>query len=204
VEPPFADASDTRHTWDRVTAGAHRRRAGIALAAVVLFLAQGAGAGLPRNDFLLVLDARVGPYRYLDSFKKGKPRAYAAAHAAFGAPTAFRADGNLCHVTWAGPGVTVRFASGPEPCTGPHLRQAAWYGLSLFGARWHNQLGIRIGSPIDDVRKRFPDARIQRMGKQTWLVLRHRRQDEFDFIKLAVTVSSGRVATIEVPAAYIF
>jgi hypothetical protein len=70
----------------------------------------------PTNDYLLVLDQRAGPYRFLDSSKSGHADAYSAALAAFGTPTRFLVDGNLCRVTWATAGVPVGFASADAPC----------------------------------------------------------------------------------------
>lgn len=157
------------------------------------------------NDFLLILDHRAGPYRYLDAFEEGKPDAYSAALEAFGAPTRFRVDGNLCRVTWASPGITVGFASGLRPCATGSLFQSAWYGLTLFGTEWHNRLGIRVGDPVSRVKRLYPKARFQLFGARNWLVLVRRKQQEFDFVLLAVAINRlGRVTSIEVPASYIY
>jgi hypothetical protein len=168
--------------------------------------ALGAPAALPRNDYLLVLDRRAGPYRYLDSFRDGRPGAYDAAVAAFGEPSRLRARSNICDVTWPDPGVTVALAGGlPRPCSAATLRGAAWYGMSLFGPRWHNRLGIRVGDPVTKVRGAYPKARLERPLGKPWLVLVRRKRAEFDLIVLAVAVNrAGRVASIEVPAAYVF
>jgi hypothetical protein len=176
-------------------------RVTVLLAALVLCATAGA---MPRNDKLLALDQRAGPYRYLQSFKKGTPRAYAAAVAAFGAPTRKHADGNLCHVTWAKAGVTVGFASQQRPCTAANLRIAAWYGMSLFGDGWHTTRGIHVGDPVTVVRRVYPHARFDNYFTQQ-LVLVRKQVAEFDFVYLAVTLDAGgRIATIEVPAGYIY
>lgn len=47
----------------------------------------GGGQALPRNDHLLVLPLRAGPFRYLDGWRTGKPIAYQQAVAAFGLPS---------------------------------------------------------------------------------------------------------------------
>ena len=174
-------------------------------AAVVCLLILSTAASAARNDFLLVLDRRAGPYRYLESFERGKPGAYGAAIAAFGKPTRARASGNFCRVTWAAAGITIRFASRPRPCLRRNLGIAAWYGMSLHGRKWHNRTGVRVGAPIAAVRRLYPGARLERPLGKPWLVLVRRRVDEFDFIRLAVAVSAGgQVASIEVPAAYVY
>ena len=172
-------------------------------AAAVALVSAVAGAGT--NDYLLVLEKRAGPYRYLESFERGKPPAYEAALDAFGAPTRARAVGNFCRVTWRSAGITIRFASRPRPCLRRNLALAAWYGMSLHGRNWHNRTGVRVGAPIATVRRVYPGARLDRPLGKPWLVLLRRRVDEFDFIRLAVAVGrNGRVASIEVPAAYVY
>ena len=171
------------------------------LAAVVVVLPV---AGAAPNDNLLVLDHRAGPYSYLNSFKRGRPGAYEAAVAAFGKATRFRASGNLCHITWRNAGVTVGIASRPRPCASANLRAGAWYGMSLHGRKWHNRRGIRVGDPVEKVRRLYPEARFD-ASRPSWLLLLRRRVDEFNFIRLAVAVSrQGRVTSIEVPATYIY
>lgn len=162
-------------------------------------------APTPRNDSLLILDHRAGPLAYLHSFDKGAPEAYSAALAAFGTPSSFKTDGNLCRVTWQNAGVTVGFASALRPCSTGQLFHAAWYGMSLWGARWHNRLGLRVGQTIAQVRRLYPKARFDTNLNSQQLVLLRKRVDEFNFIHLAVVVDrSGRVTSIEVPATYIY
>jgi hypothetical protein len=177
----------------------------IALAAIcAMFLAtSGAVAAPPRNDYLLILDQRTGPYRYLQSFEKNKPDAYSAALAAFGSPNRFRNDGNLCHVTWLASGVTVGFASvAPTPCAVRSLFTSSWYGMSLFGRKWHNRLGLHVGDTIQHVRRLYPGATFE---GGSLLALLHRRDQELVFTRLAVKINRlGRVTSIEVPADYIY
>jgi hypothetical protein len=72
--------------------------------------------------------------------------------------------------------------------------------MTLFGRRWHNRLGIRVGDSIATVRRLYPKARFNEHGNRNWLVLARRKQDELDFIILAVAVNRlGRVTSIEVP-----
>ena len=168
-----------------------------------LLTVSGAVSAPPRNDYLLILDQRAGPYGYLQSFEKNKPGAYSAALGAFGRPNRFRSDGNLCHVTWVAAGVTVGFASAaPRPCASRNLFTSAWYGMSLFGKKWHNRLGLHVGDTIQHVRKLYPGATFE---GGSLLALLHRRDQELLFTRLAVKVNRlGRVTSIEVPAGYIY
>jgi hypothetical protein len=171
---------------------------------VLALLALVSTTAIPANDRLLVLDHRAGPYHYLDAFKAGHVHAYEAALAALGTPTRFKVAANLCRVTWRAAGITVGFASENRPCATGHLYEAAWYGLTLFGPAWHTRTGIRIGSSIAEVRRRYPSAHFER-GRAGWLILITHRDQELLFTKLAVTVDrAGRVRTIEVPAAYVY
>lgn len=178
---------------------------GAAAVLTVLTVVASPLAALPRNDYTLVLDRRVGPYHYLAAFSQKGRSAYADALAAFGVPSRFKANGNLCRVTWRSAGITVGFASRLRPCATGSLFEAAWYGQTLFGRSWHTAKGVHIGQTINEVRRIHPNARFERRGSQAWLVLSRRRVDEFNFITLAVSLNrAGRVATIEVPAAYIY
>ena len=159
----------------------------------------------PKNDRLLILDQRAGQYRYLDSFDNGAADAYSQALAAFGRPSRFRLTGNLCRVTWASAGVSVGFASDTHPCSTASLFRSAWYGMSLFGRTWHTQVGVRVGDSVAKVRRLYPHARFDTEAGRAWLVLARRRQDEFNFVILAVAVNRiGVVTSIEVPAAYVY
>jgi hypothetical protein len=172
------------------------RAAVVAVAAVVV---AAPSAAVPRNDFLLVLDVRAGPYRYLGA------GSYAAAVAALGPPTQARATANVCRVSWRRAGITVSFATAPPPCSARGLREAAWYGMTLHGRRWRNTRGLRVGDSVAKVRRLYPGARFERrVPGRLWLVLVRRRRDELDLARLAVAVERGRVAAIEVPAGYVF
>jgi hypothetical protein len=157
------------------------------------------------SGYLLILDHRAGPFAYLHSFDKGGPEAYTSALAAFGTPSTFKTDGNLCHVTWQNAGITVGFASALRPCSTGQLFHSSWYGMSLWGPRWHNRLGLRVGQTIARVRRLYPTARFDTDLNSQRLVLLRKRVDEFNFIHLAVIVDrGGRVTSIEVPATYIY
>jgi hypothetical protein len=171
----------------------------------VWLTASAATATTPRNNYLLILDHRAGPLAYLRSFERGGPEAYSAALSAFGNPSSFKRDGNLCRVTWKSAGITIGFASALRPCSTAQLFHASWYGMSLWGSRWHNRVGLRVGQSIAQVRRRYPRARFDSDLNNNQLVLLRKRVDEFNFVHLAVVVDrSGRVTSIEVPATYIY
>lgn len=108
-------------------------------------------------------------------------------------------------MTWRDYGVTVGFASAPPPCSGSNLYMGAWYGMRLWGQPWHTTRGVRVGQTVAEVRKRYPNARFQRGSDPALLILVQQRDQEFVFVKLAVTINRfGRVSSIEVPAAYIY
>lgn len=178
---------------------------GLSTLALAAAAASGTSARTDANDHLLVLDQRAGPYRYLDGFVRNtKPRAYELAVNAFGHPSRFKADGNLCRVTWRSAGITVGFASELQPCATGHLYEAAWYGMTLFGPGWHTRTGVRVGGTLASVRHAYPNAHFV-SGRAGWLVLIQKRDQELLFTKLAVTVDrAGIVRTIEVPADYVY
>jgi hypothetical protein len=151
---------------------------------------------VPANDHLLVLDRRAGPYHYAST------HGYPAAARAFGAPTVKHVDGNLCRVTWAHAGITVGFASGNAPCSGPALAQSAWYGMSLFGTGWHSTRGLRVGSTFAAVKRLYPN--VKRPDRRGWVELIPFRDQELRFTKLGVYIHGGRVTSIEVPATYVY
>jgi hypothetical protein len=73
--------------------------------------------------------------------------------------------------------------------------------MSLWGSRWRNRVGLRVGQSIAQVRRLYPHARFDSNYNSNWLVLLSKRVDEFNFVHLAVVVDrSGRVTSIEVPA----
>jgi hypothetical protein len=176
----------------------------VALAGLVI-LAWTGTAQAARNDFVLILDHRAGPYQYFHSFDKGGPRAYADALDKFGTPSSFRTDGNLCHVTWRNAGITIGFASALKPCSTGQLFHSLWYGMSLWGSQWHNQVGLRVGQSISQVRRLYPKAHLDSNYTSNRLIIAMLRDQEFNFVHLAVVVNrSGRVASIEVPATYVY
>ena len=181
----------------------------VATVAVVATAAlAGRGAAAEPNDRLLVLDQRAGPYRYLESSTKDCCTAYTDALAAFGAPTHIRRDARTCLVTWRLSGVKVVFAGAPKGCTTGSLRKASWYGLRLFGRGWHDEAGLRIGQTLARVRATYPGARWERKGGphgQRWLVLQRRVVNGVRFVGLAGQFNPrGRLASIHVPAAYVY
>jgi hypothetical protein len=130
---------------------------------------------LPRNDYLLILNRRAGPFRYVDTLREGMPQAYPAAVRAFGQPTKLETEflderilyqeqtAGFCHVTWGKAGITVSlFAFSGwwpqgeddeptpkiQPCAAKPLATADFIALSLFGPQWHNRTGIRVGRPL--------------------------------------------------------
>lgn len=172
-------------------------RAAVVVVAAVVVTAP--SAAVPRNDSLLVLDVRAGPYHYLG---RGS---YRAAVAAFGPPALSQARANVCRASWPHAGIVVSFATAPPACSAGGLREAAWYGMTLFGPRWRNTRGLRVGDSVARVRRLYPGARYERrVPGRLWLVLVRRRRDELDLARLAVAVERGRVTAIEVPAGYVF
>ena len=75
----------------------------------------------------------------------------------------------------------------------------------LFGPRWRNTRGLRVGDSVARVRRLYPGARYERrVPGRPWLVLVRRRRDELGLARLAVAIARGRVTAIEVPAGYVF
>jgi hypothetical protein len=160
-----------------------------------------ASAGIARpNDRLLVLDRRAGQYQYWYGPRPRWP--WGDALDAFGLPTRFSENGTLCRVSWAESGVTVEFASSrPRPCADEQLDGAEWHGLSLYGERWHDVRGLRVGDTVARVHKMYPRTRFVRSRGKRWLALRWVR-NEPRIIRLAVAIRAGRVTSIEVPATW--
>ena len=177
------------------------------VSAVVGAAALAAGAlAQSEDEYRLVLDDRAGTYRYLDSVTRDCCTAYSDALKAFGTPTHFRREAKLCLVTWRDRGVKVAFAG--RGCRAGALQSSSWYGLRLFGRRWHHVKGARIGQPLAAVRRNYPHARWQPKGgphKQPWLVLQRRVVNGLRYVGLAGQFNRrGRLAVIHVPAAYVY
>jgi hypothetical protein len=177
-----------------------------AVAAVSLLAASGSAA--EPNDRRLVLGERAGPYRYLASVRRDCCTAYTDAVKAFGGPTHVRRASNTCLVTWRLSGLKVVFAGARRACTSATLRKTSWFGLRLFGRGWHDETGLRIGQPLARVRALYPGARWERRGgpgRQPWLVLKRRTVNGLRFDALAAQFDPrGRLASIHVPAAYVY
>jgi hypothetical protein len=166
-----------------------------------------AAAPVPGGDRTLVLDQRAGNYRYLAAFRGPGRSGYADAIDAFGSPSSYSVRwSQLCLVRWNAVGAAVKFIGRPgRPCSAGRLFEAAWYGMTLYGRGWHTRGGLQIGQPYGGVRRLYPRAKFETVNGRRWLVLARRRQDEFNFVILAVRFNrAGRVAAIEVPAAYVF
>jgi len=182
----------------------------ILIAGVLFALGAGAvwaAAPVPGGDRTLILDQRAGNYRYLAAFKGPGRSGYADAIAAFGSPSSYSVRwSQLCLVRWTAAGADVKFIGRPgRPCSADRLFEASWYGMTMYGEGWHTSRRLRIGQPYRGVRRLYPKARFETVNGRRWLVLARRRQDEFNFIILAVRFDrAGRVAAIEVPAAYVF
>jgi len=136
---------------------------------LLLGVTSGSAARAPQSDYLLVFPQRAGPYRFADSFQEGKPHAYQAAVGAFGKPTELRGKvwegwpedlggkAGECVISWANAGVRVRLVSVSgrgqdrmarfQPCSGSALAQADFDSVRLFGPKWRNRTGARIGAP---------------------------------------------------------
>lgn len=159
------------------------------------------------NDFTLVVRERVGPYRYWRTLQEGE--AYARAVAAFGIHTSVGKDApqsNLCTVRWETIGLDIAFAGAVRYCSAASLRQAAWYGMRLWGHRWRTARNLRIGDRVARIRALYPRARYvsdpPRAG-EWWLISQD--QKEFGTKPLLVAeVGAGRVIAIRVPAGYVF
>jgi hypothetical protein len=189
----------------------------LAVAGLVLAVAD-AAAALPRNDYLLVLRYRAGPFRYAETFQKRRPYPFAAATAAFGPATAYEREflgsemtyqphtAGYCSVTWPRPGVTLKLFSFSgwwpqseddpplppiDPCSRAALATAEMVSLTLYGARWRTTTGIRIGGPIA---RRCPARNYGVPSSRAW--------GGDDRVDLDLCVKGGRVVTaIEVSVA---
>lgn len=171
----------------------------------VLALAAPAADALPRNDHRIVLQQRIGPYRYVAALKAG--RSYASAVAAFGVPTSRGTlpGTNVCTVRWRAEGLDVRLASARPVCAPANLTRGTWYGATVSSRRWSTARGLRVGDTVARMRSLYPGARFRDLPPDapTWSLVR-RRQDERELELLRVTVWDGRVRTIELGAGYVF
>ena len=164
------------------------------------------GLAQGQDEYRLVLDDRAGTYRYLDSVTRDCCTAYSDALKAFGTPTHFRREAKLCLVTWRDRGVKVAFAG--RGCRAGALQSSSWYGLRLFGRRWHNVKGLRIRQRVAGVRRIHSRSSWQPRGGphgQPWLVLERRVVNGLRYVGLAGQFNRrGRLVVIHVPAAYVY
>jgi hypothetical protein len=156
-----------------------------------------------RNDFRIVLDERIGPYRYLDALDHG--RSYPAAVAAFGRVSARGLEANLCVVRWRSIGLEVDFAAATRPCSRAELARSAWYGATAYTRRWSTARGLRVGDGERRLRALYPHARFRDRPPEapTWSLVR-RRVDEFNFELLSATVWNGKVRSITLGPGYVY
>lgn len=177
-----------------------------ALAGAVIACAFAAtGAASPRNDFTLAINERAGPYRYIQALKRGQ--SHAAAIAAFGNPSSRSADSNLCTVRWAGSGIDIHFASRPNPCARARLTRGAWYGMRLWGPRWHTRKGLRIGDAAARVKRLYPRATLHTKPPQVpsyWLATWRLEPDTPLSPLVEAQLRGGRVSALIVHAGYIY
>ena len=162
-------------------------------------------AAVPRNDFALVINERAGPYRYIQELKRG--RSYEAAVAAFGLPSSRRAESNLCTVRWAGTGIDINFASRPNACARAQLTHGAWYGMRLWGPRWHTLKGLRIGDAAGRVKKLYPRAALHTTprGLPSYWLASWRLEPGTPLSPLVeAQLRGGRVSAVVVHAGYIY
>src|SRR3954463_11845709 len=124
-----------------------RRRTWILPPLVLALAAAGAAdAARPANDYLFVLNERAGPYRYLAQPEPGVGD-FPPAVAAFGRPSTVGPGphGGAGRGTGADIGLAVSYA-GTLSCSERALAHPAlWYGMSLFGRRWHTTRGVHVG-----------------------------------------------------------
>lgn len=181
------------------------RWAALALTAGVLAISPSAGAA--GNDFTFVLKERAGPYRYWEALLKGQ--SYDAAIAAFGLPSSRGTEyhSNLCTVRWNGAGIDVGFASRLSPCARVNLARGAWYGMRLWGARWHTLRGLRVGDPASRVKRIYPKATFHTKPPQPpsyWIATWRLEPDTPLSPLLEAEISGGRVAALVVHAGYVY
>ena len=180
----------------------------VAVGIVLTLLLAVTAAAAPRNDYVLVFDERLGPYRYLEALQEGK--SYPAAVDAFGPPssrgTTFQS--NLCTARWLDLGLEIGFASGFGPCARTRLARSVWHGMTLYSRRWRNETGLRIGDTALRLRRLYPRARFvdRPLGPPAyWLQQGVSEADERTPVPLLTAeIWAGRVVSITVHAGYIF
>jgi hypothetical protein len=169
---------------------------------IALALAATAAAS-PRNDFTLVIKERAGPYRYLEALKGG--RSYGAAIAALGLPSSREPNSNLCTLRWASIGIDIHIASRLNPCARAHVTHGAWYGMRLWGPRWHTHKGLRIGDAAARVKKLYPRATLHTTPRPAYWLATWRLEPDTPLSPLVeAQLSGGRVSVLIVHAGYVY
>jgi hypothetical protein len=163
-------------------------------------------AALPRNDFTLVIKERAGPYRYVEALKRG--RSYQDAIAAFGLPSSRTSEpnSNLCTVRWVSIGIDIHFASRLNPCARTHVTHSAWYGMRLWGPRWHTVKDLRIGDAAARVKTLYPQATLHGKPPQAsyWLATWRLEPDTPLSALIEAQLTGGRVSALVVHAGYVY
>lgn len=156
------------------------------------------------NDYTLVPGTRAGPYRYLEALRAG--RSYPAAVAAFGPGKPVSQAGNLCTVRFEAAGADVSFAGRPSACAKANLARGAWYGLRLWGSRWHTARGLKVGDGVARVRAVYPKATLHRSAGQTSYWLSTWRFEAGSPLSplLEALVTGGKVTALVVHPQYVF
>ena len=99
---------------------------------------------------------------------------YADAIRAFGKPTSCRLLGypSDAWASWRSLGVRLRLSTlGAQPhgkngCTAP--ASIYIHAAYVSGQRWQTSTGLRVGLPVDVIRKLYPHAIVQRRGIRDW------------------------------------
>lgn len=186
---------------------------GIAMAIAVLSMAAFAPLGETSlrtrdPDRIFTLRQRAGPYHYWRDRNVGK--AYAAAMAAFGAPTSRGKEGPslppLCIARWESVGLDVGFVGPVRTCSDRDLHRAGWYGMRLWGTGWKTARGLRVGDPVRRITALYPKAwyRSEPPDPGEWVLVSRWSQDFGRVLLLIAEVGAGRVTAITVPAGFVF
>lgn len=152
-------------------------------------------AALPPNDFVIVLDRRIGPFDYRD---RGYSSAYARAVRAFGAPSSRTLRTNICFVKWKRIGLTVAFLS--SACQG---RAAIVCSASARQRRWRTGRGLGVGDSESRIRRFYPGARLHSRtgGSREWWLVTRSLGELGSYGALSATTRDGRVVEIGIDRA---
>lgn len=181
------------------------RLVSLLIVVLVTATAVGTASAAARNDFLIVLGKRIGPFHLNDA---GGGPSYAAAVGAFGQPSSKGTDvpgSNLCTVRWRAIGLDLGFASRPGACRGTNLRQAAWYGARVTDGRWRTLRKLRVGDGEAALRRKYPEAKLHDdppLPPEWWLVTAD--LGGFEAPTLSAIVEGGAITALKVGAGYVY